>query len=67
MNAVTFSFNKGGKAMAGFEWELQDEPSKHVGFYTDAENKAEFREILCLVLKGIANDEHIKDHLAFCK
>ena len=53
--------------MAGFEGELQDEPSKHVGFYTDAENKAEFREILCLVLKGIANDEHIKDHLAFCK
>lgn len=33
----------------------------------EPEKKGEFKETLCLILKQLANDEHIKDHLAFCK
>ncbi len=31
------------------------------------DKKDTFKDILCLILKKIANDENIKDHLDFCQ
>ncbi len=31
------------------------------------DKKDTFKDILCLILKKIANDDNVKNHLEFCK
>lgn len=66
MNPVTFKITKKGAEYACFEWQLEIQ-TEHVGCYMEPGHKTEFRDILCLILKNLANDQHIKDHLVFCK
>jgi hypothetical protein len=66
MSPVVFTIKRDGKEQACFEWQLEEE-TEHVGCYMDPEKRNEFREILCLILHSMTNDEHIKDPLVFCK
>lgn len=58
--------NKGGKVNACFEWVL-DEGNERVGCYMAPEKKDAFKDVLCLILKKIADDDNIKDHLDLCQ
>jgi CRISPR/Cas system CSM-associated protein Csm2 small subunit len=66
MNPVAFTMNKGGKTNACFEWVL-DENNERIGCYMAPEKKEAFKDVLCLILKKIADDDNVKDHLDFCQ
>ncbi len=66
MSPVSFTMNKGGKVNACFEWIL-DENGEMIGCYMSPEKKDTFKDVLCLILKKIADDDNIKNHLDFCK
>ena len=65
MNLVSFTMNKAAKINACFEW-LLDEENQHVGCYFNPDKKESFKNLVCQILKKVANDEHITDQNDFC-
>lgn len=66
MRPVSFAMNKGGKVNACFEWVL-DEANERIGCYMSPDKKESFKNVLCLILKKIADDDNITNHMDFCK